>query len=151
MIINKKLIFIGIVTLLTTSLVYLVDRPINNTYILKEMNISFHKIFPSIFGELSNIIPGFGHVFSFSLITAAFIENDKKKYFKVCISWFFIDVFFEIIQLLSYNTSNSDSIIDLYIGNGIFDLFDLLSITIGSIFAYFVILFLNSEKQHSEI
>jgi len=151
MTINKKIIFIGIGALLITSLVYLIDRPINHTYILKELNISFHKFLPNIFGEFSDIIPGFGHVFSFSLITAGFIENEKTKYLIVCTSWFFIDVFFEIIQLLSYNISTYDSIIYFYVGNGTFDIFDLLSITIGSISAYFVLLLLNSEKQNFDI
>jgi len=65
--INKCQILIGIAGLLLGTLVYLVDRPPNQTYFvyISPINISLHNAIPNIFGLVGNTIPAFIHIFSF--------------------------------------------------------------------------------------
>jgi hypothetical protein len=143
---------IGAVGLLVGALVYLVDRPPDQTYFVynSSIAISLGNILPNLFGFIGNSLPAFIHVFSFILITAGIIFSRKRNYLIICLSWFLVDCAFEIgqkfkllavgivpdwfegIPLLG-NTQN-------YFINGTFDFHDLLGITCGMIIAYFVLL-----------
>ncbi len=162
--VNKIQILIGVIGLLFGSLVYLVDRPPEQTYFVynSSIAISLYNILPNLFGSIGNSLPAFIHVFSFILITAGLIACQKRGYLIVCLSWFLVDCAFEIGQkfkLLAVgivpdwfegiplwgNTQN-------YFINGTFDFHDLIGITSGMIVAYFVLLTqrrggMNDEKR----
>jgi hypothetical protein len=89
--INKRQILIGLVVLLLGLLVYLVDRPPDQTYFVYKLgiDISLYNILPNLFGIIGNSLPDFVHPFSFILITAGLITFKKKGYIIICLSWFF--------------------------------------------------------------
>jgi len=162
--VNKIQILIGVIGLLFGSLVYLVDRPPEQTYFVynSSIAISLYNILPNLFGSIGNSLPAFIHVFSFILITAGLIACQKRGYLIVCLSWFLVDCAFEIGQKFKLlaagivpdwfegiplweNTQN-------YFINGTFDFHDLIGITSGMIVAYFVLLTtwrggMNDEKR----
>ena len=150
--INIRQILIGVVGLLIGTLVYLVDRPPDQTYFVYNtpFNISLFKALPNLFGHIGDSLPSLIHVFSFILLTAGIISCRKKGFFIVCLCWFSIDCVFELGQKFSSLTlkiipSWFSSIPFLentrnYFLYGTFDFNDLAAITIGTLLAYFVLL-----------
>jgi hypothetical protein len=150
--IHKTQILIGVIGLLIGSLIYLIDRPPDQTYFVSSspINISLSNIIPTVFGSIGNSLPEFIHVFSFILITAGLIFCNKKGYLIICVSWFLIDCAFELGQKFALWSSNL--VPDWFAGipflentenyflQGTFDLFDMAAIALGSIAAYFVLL-----------
>ncbi len=98
--INSLQVLIGLGGLLLGTLVYLVDRPPDQTYFLysSSINISLHDTLPNLFGIIGNSLPAFIHVFSFILMTAGLIFCQKRGYLIICLSWFFVDSAFEFGQ-----------------------------------------------------
>jgi hypothetical protein len=160
--ISKSQILIGISALLIGTLVYLVDRPPDQTYFVSSIgtNISLYKTFPNLFGFLGSNLPAFIHVFSFILITAAFISYSKRGCLIICLSWFLIDCAFELGQKFSAyplkiiphwftgipfleNTKN-------YFLQGTYDFNDLIGITIGTVMAYFVLLLTMERRKYDK-
>lgn len=115
-IVNKRQILIGAVGLLIGTLVYLVDRPPDQTYFIynSSIDISLYNTFPNLFGYIGNSLPAFIHVFSFILITAGVISCQKRDYLIICMSWFILDCAFELGQ--KYNTWSSRVIPDWFGG-----------------------------------
>ena len=157
--INRVQILIGLFGLVLGSLVYIVDRPPDQTYfILKSgINISLFNAFPNLFGSLGNSLPTFIHVLSFILITAGLMACQKRGYLIICLSWFLIDCTFEFgqkydafaVKLIPSwfrgipfleNTQN-------YFLYGTFDHFDLTAIAMGATTAYFVLLATMERRQ----
>ncbi len=149
--INRRQILIGLAGLLFGSLVYLVDRPPDQTYFVCKsgIDVSLHNTLPNLFGLFGNNLPGFIHVFSFILITAALLSCQKRGYLITCISWLIVDSAFELGQKFNLlavkiipdwvagipfleNTEN-------YFLQGTFDFFDLASIITGAVMAYLVL------------
>lgn len=149
--INKKQIIIGFVVLLIGSLVYLIDRPPDQTYFVysSPLNITLYNSIPNLFGIIGRSLPAFIHVFSFILITAGLLCCQKRGYLIICLSWFLADCVFELGQKFNYlalkiipnwfagipfleNTEN-------YFLQGTFDVIDLAAIAFGTVIAYFVI------------
>ena len=158
--INIHQILIGLTGLLLGSLVYLVDRPPNQTYFFYKsfVNISLHNTIPNLFGLIGDSLPSLIHVFSFILITAGFLSCQKKCCIIICASWFLTDTVFELGQ--KFKPWSSTIVPDWFSGIvflensknyflcGTFDYFDLVAITMGTVIAYFVILSTNkSEKR----
>ena len=157
--INKTQILIGAIGLLIGSLIYLIDRPPDQTYFVysSPINISLFNIIPNIFASIGNSLPEFIHVFSFILITAGLIYCQKRGYLIICLSWFLVDSAFELGQ--KFNTWSSKMIPDWftsipllentenYFALGTFDFFDLAAITIGTGIACFVLLTTNKSKK----
>ena len=151
-IINLHQILIGLSVLLLGTLVYIVDRPPDQTYFVykNSINISLHDTLPILFGFIGYSLPSFIHVFSFILITAGLLRCQKRGCVLICALWFLTDVIFELWQ--SFNLWISEVIPDWFGGilflentksyftQGTFDYFDLAAITIGAIVAYFVLL-----------
>lgn len=153
---NKTQIFIGTVTLILGSLVYLVDRPPEQTYFLyfSNVEISLHSTLPNLFGFLGNLLPAFAHAFSFILITAGIIGCGKRGYLTVCLSWLIVDWTFELGQ------KYSDLAVELipgwfagipileatsgYFRVGTFDVLDMAAVLLGAGAAYFVLMKTNS-------
>ena len=150
--VNKTQILIGALGLLFGSLVYLIDRPPDQTYFVYStgINISLYSTFPNLFGLIGNSLPAFIHVFSFILITAGLISFQKRGYRIICLSWLLVDCAFELGQkykslplkiipdwvegiVFLENTRN-------YFLQGTFDFIDLAVIALGAVIAYFVLL-----------
>ena len=91
--VNTRQILIGVAGLLNGTLVYLVDRPPDQTYFIynSSIPINLYNTLPNIFGPIGNNLPGLIHVFSFILITAGLINCQKRGYIIFCISWFIVD------------------------------------------------------------
>lgn len=157
--INKTQILIGAVGLLIGSLIYLIDRPPDQTYFVysSPINITLSNIIPNLFGLIGNSLPEFIHVFSFILITAGLIFCQKRGYLIICLSWFLVDSAFELGQ--KFNTWSSSITPDWFTGipflentenyflRGTFDFLDLAAIALGTAIAYFVLLTTNKSKR----
>jgi hypothetical protein len=155
---NKIQILIGTLALLFGSLVYIVDRPPDQTYFVysNSINISLFNIIPNLFGLIGNSLPAFLHVFSFILITAGLIFCQKRGFLIICLSWFLVDSAFEVGQ--KFTTWPSRIIPDWFAGipflentenyflQGTFDFIDLASIVLGAIIAYFVLLATGKKR-----
>ena len=159
--INRIQILIGIVGLLFGSLVYLVDRPPDQTYFVSSssIDISLYSVLPNLFGLIGNSLPTFIHVFSFILLTAGFVSYRKKGYLIICLCWFLVDCAFEFGQ--KFITCSLKMIPDWFAGipllgntesyflHGTFDFTDLAAIALGTIIAYFVLLTTNKRREIS--
>ena len=158
-IINTRQILIGVTVLLVGTLVYLVDRPPDQTYFVysSPFNISLFKILPNLFSHIGNSLPSCIHVFSFILITAGLISCRKKGYLIICLGWFLVDCAFELAQ--KFNTFPLKIIPNWFKGipflentenyflYGTFDFVDLAAITIGTVIAYFLLLSTNKSER----
>jgi hypothetical protein len=157
--INKTQILIGAIGLIIGSLIYLIDRPPDQTYFVysSPINISLFKVIPTLFASIGNSLPEFIHVFSFILITAGLIFCNKKGYLIICLTWFLIDCAFEIGQ--KYSTWSSRIIPDWFAGipflentenyflKGTFDFIDLAAIVLGTLTAYIVLVTSDKRKR----
>jgi len=157
--INKIQILIGVIGLLFGSLVYLIDRPPDQTYFVysSSIDISLYSAFPNLFGLIGNSLPAFIHVFSFILITAGLIACQKRGYLIICLSWFLVDCAFELGQ--RFTTWSLKMIPDWFAGlpllentesyflQGTFDFTDLAAIALGTLIAYFVLLTTNKRRE----
>ena len=157
--INRVQILIGVAGLILGSLVYLIDRPPDQTYFvyISKINISLFNTFPNFFGVLGNSLPDFLHVFSFILITAGLFSCKRGGYVIICLSWFFVDSAFELCQ--KFNKLPLKIIPDCFEGipflentknyflQGTFDFLDLAAIAFGTLIAYFVLLTTNKSKR----
>jgi len=157
--INKTQILIGVIGLLFGSLIYLIDRPPDQTYFVysSPINISLFNIIPTLFASIGNSLPAFIHVFSFILITAGLIFCQKRGYLIICLSWFLIDSAFELGQ--KFNTWSSSIIPNWFTGipflentenyflQGTFDLLDMAAIALGTVIAYFAILTTSKRRE----
>lgn len=160
--VNIIQISIGIAGLLIGSLIYIVDRPPEQTYFLYwcSINVSLYDIFPNLFGFIGNSLPAFIHVFSFILITAGLISCKKRGCLIICLSWVLVDCAFELGQ--KFKIWPSKIIPKWFIGipflentenyflQGTFDFFDLFNIIIGTIIAYVILLFTMKRSNLKE-
>ena len=157
--INRLQILIGVAGLIVGSLIYLINRPSDQTYFVynSPINISLFNIIPNVFGFIGGSLPEFIHVFSFILITAGLIFCNKRGYLIICLSWFLVDSAFELGQ--KFTTWPSRIIPDWFTGipflentenyflKGTFDFIDLAAIVFGTVIAYFVLLITNTDKR----
>ncbi len=70
---NKAQIVIGLAALLLGTMVYVVDRPGDQSFVPSA--ISLVPFTPSVFGVVGHSLPTFTHVFAFSLFTAAVLAG----------------------------------------------------------------------------
>ncbi len=157
--INRIHILIGAGALFLGSLVYLIDRPPEQTYFVygSGITISLYNTLPNLFGPLGNSLPAFVHVFSFILITAGLISCQKRGYFIICLGWFLVDAAFEVGQ--KFNVWSAGIIPDWFAGipflensksyflRGTFDFFDLTAITLGTVTAYFFLVKTSKTRR----
>ena len=149
--VNIHQILIGLSVLLLGTLIYLTDRPPDQTYFVYKsfVNISLHNTLPNLFGFIGNSLPSFIHAFSFILITAGLLHCQKRGCLIICACWFLTDVIFELGQKLKALSSTMvpdwfSGILFLensknYFLSGTFDFNDLIAIAFGTILAYFVL------------
>ena len=157
-IVNRLQVLIGLSGLLLGTLVYLVDRPPDQTYFIyiSGLNISLYNTLPNIFGLVGNSLPSFIHVFSFILITAGFLLCQKRDCVIICLSWFLVDCAFEVGQ--GFNPWSSEIFPDWFEGilflensrdyfvRGTFDFIDLVAIALGTVTAYCVLLAISKRR-----
>jgi len=156
---NRLQIIIGMAGLLSGLLVYLVDRPLDQTYFLYRLPIklSLNKTLPTLFGNIANSLPSFIHTFSFILLTVGIMAFQKKGIILISLSWFLVDCVFEVGQKL--NTWCSMIIPDWfakipflentenYFLQGTFDFSDLAATAMGAVMALIVsITTMHKEK-----
>jgi hypothetical protein len=149
--INIRQILIGLSVLLLGTLLYVVDRPPDQTYFVYKsfVNISLHNTLPNLFGFIGNSLPSFIHAFSFILITAGLLHCQKRGCLIICACWFLADVVFELGQ--KFKVLSSRMVPDWFSGiaflensknyflSGTFDFNDLTAIALGIILAYFIL------------
>jgi hypothetical protein len=157
--VNWLQFFIGAAWLLLGTFVYIIDRPPEQTYFVcySVIDISLYNILPNLFGPIGNNLPAFIHVFAFTLITASLISCRKIDNLVVCLSWFVVDIGFELGQKYKSlavklipgwfsqipfleNTRN-------FFLRGTFDCVDIGFICLGTIMAYYVLSFTNTSKE----
>ena len=158
---NNFQILIGVAALLLGSLVYLIDRPPDQTYFVYStpVSITLYNIFPVLFGDIGNSLPAFIHAFSFSLITAGLFSCRKRACFIVCLSWLFVDLAFELGQKYSalplkiipgwfdgipFLENSAD-----YFRCGTFDMLDLAAITLGGVTACLILAITSDRKEQA--
>ena len=149
---NCFLILIGSIALCIGALVYYIDRPPDQTYFVNRYSedLSMHDSVPNLFGIVGGSLPDFIHVFSLILITAGISSCGKKGYRVICLSWLLIDSAFELGQ--KYFKQPVKSLPDWFDGIpileavksyfilGTFDYIDLLSIILGTVAAYIILI-----------
>ena len=153
--INTTQISIGVVALIFGSLIYLIDRPPDQTYFVFTSPIKFnllnlHQFLPNLFVSIGNILPDFLHVFSFTLITAGIVSCGKRGSLIICLVWFLTDIGFELGQ--EYPSISLKIIPDWFEGipflensknyflYGTYDIYDIAAVVLGAATASFILL-----------
>lgn len=159
--INTPPIITGLLVLFSGSLVYIVDRPPEQTYFVDNsiLKISFYQTLPNLFGTLGNSLPDFTHVFAFIMITAGLVSCSSKGYILISLLWLITDSLFEIGQ--KFSTTAIEMIpgwfhsipflknTSCFFQNGTFDWLDLAAILTGSVSACFTIHIIARKKTCS--
>lgn len=159
--INKTQIFAGIGLLFAGTFYYYFFRNADQTYFIQLFGLTPQLIEPHPFlQKLGYSLPTFIHVFAFSLLTAGLMANSQKGYAAACLFWFGINVLFEfgqkydswVIQFVPGWFSNFIFLENSksYFLKGLFDYFDLLSITLGALVAYLVLLKTAHKEKKNE-
>jgi len=158
--VNFSQVLIGLSVLILGVLFYHLFRSADQTYFLK-----FFSDNPNLKDSLSpgyiligNSLPTFIHVVAFTVMTSGIIARKKRGYVSVCFFWFAVDCLFEVSQGFDAKIvkiipdwfsnfvflENSRS----YFLQGRFDYLDLLSIALGSLVAYIILI--NTGKFKGE-
>ena len=158
-IINRRQVLIGVAVLLIGLLVYLVDRPPDQTYFVynSSINVSLYNILPNLFGLIGNNLPAFIHVFSFILITAGLLSCGKKEthhhLLELAHRRLFLRVGPKIQHVILQNYPDWFEKIPFleksknYFLQRTFDFFDLAAITPADLIGYFVLLVTMKKEQ----
>ncbi len=161
-VVNKIQFLIGIVCLITGTLVYLVDRPPGSAYFLSQLNIDTHLIHnpQGFFGVIGNSLPAFAHVLSFILLTASLMHFNRINYLVICILWLVIDGAFELGQ--KFDTFASGLVPEWFNGipvlettknyfiYGTFDVFDMAGFFIGAIIGYILLMVTGKQGRQEQ-
>jgi len=157
--INLRYILIGMFLLSIGALVYIIDRPPDQTYLIFSLpfQLSFYDVTPSFFGTIGNFLPHFLHVSAFILITAGLIDCGKKGYLAICLFWSIIDAGFELGQ--KYSTTAASLVPDWFEGtfllentksyflNGTYCHFDMAAIIAGCVSAYLLLILIHNKRR----
>ncbi len=147
---NTAQIVIGLAVLLLGTMVYVVDRPWEQT-IFVPGDLSLFHLTPSVFGIIGHSLPTFTHIFAFCLLTAVVLSHAKRTAVTVCLGWFLVDAGFEMgqhPQVAGWLSSSVPQwfehipVLDRtasYFLHGTFDPLDMLAIASGALAAYLVI------------
>ena len=140
---------IGLAVLLLGALVYVLDRPPEQTLITAAIGLPAFT--PGVFGPVGPILPAFAHVLAFILLTTALIGSTRAVCLSACLGWWVVDAAFELGQhpavadWLSTHLSPGPENLAIvnhtvdYFVYGTFDPWDLVAITVGVLAAYLVI------------
>ena len=144
-------IIIGLFALIIGVLLYQIDRPSGSIYFLNQTPFNLFSGFsaPGLLGDAGQILPGFIHVFAFSLITAGLFASNKKEARRACYIWFGVNAIFEIGQKFGKPISAHlpkwwegnpclESIPNFF-SRGTFDWKDLIAMAAGALSAWIVL------------
>ncbi len=146
--INATRILVGAGALALGLLLYLIDRPPDQTYFLFRLGLtsSLYRAVPPVFGHFGGNLPAFLHVFAFILITGGILACGRRGSLVVAICWFATDVAFELGQkfpawadCLIPHWFDSILLLDAtrsYFRFGTFDSMDVLAVAIGAAVGY---------------
>jgi hypothetical protein len=149
---NGVQMLLGLAALLAGCLVYLMERPPENIGFLKYFGISrsFLRGFPSLLGSAGHVAPSFFHVWAFIFLTSGVVAAKRKAGLMICLCWFFTDTAFEVGQKfhgwcakVTPECLRSVPFLENvrnYFVNGTFDVLDLVSIALGTVTAYAVLM-----------
>jgi len=155
--INFLQLLIGFSLLVLGILFYCFFRSAEHTYFLKilAINLKGYTFLSPILATLANCLPTFIHVFAFILMTASLIASQKRGYIIVCLAWFAVDFIFELGQgfgnmIILFIPAWFSNFLFLentrdYFLLGHFDYLDLLSIALGSVTAYMILIKTKGE------
>ncbi|MDH3421199.1 MAG: hypothetical protein OEM78_17150 [Gammaproteobacteria bacterium] len=150
---------LAVFVLVLGTLVYVLDRPAELVPFFAPFSLA-HLTLP-LFGKFGQSLPTFTHVFAFSVLTGLLLSGTRRAALAACLSWFTLDTAFEVGQhaavagkLMACIPSGLESAPVLrhtrdYFMNGTFDPWDLLSIAVGAVAAYAVILW-TAERQSKD-
>ena len=159
---NGTQFIIGVALMGLGSLIYLCDRPPEQTYFIHLFNntISFFNVVPNLFGTIGYNLPAFFHISSLILITASLSKQSKRRYIAICLVWLSIEAVFELGQAFSTAASRMtpDILNDIpffentknFFLKGTFDLFDLSATVTGSLLGYIALLATKKKKRTFE-
>jgi hypothetical protein len=158
---NKRQIIVGMISLPVGVMIYLIDRPPDQTYFVSWVGstISMYHVLPPLFGAFAQSLPAFVHVFAFALLSTGILACNRKGCMIACLAWLSVDVAFELGQKfgvwsstlvprwfegipLLENTAN-------YFVLGTFDFMDLAAIVVGSVAAYFTMVCTSGRRAMS--
>lgn len=140
---------IGLAVLVIGTLVYVLDRPAEQTLLTSAIDLPSLKV--GIFGPIGRVLPTFAHVFAFILFTVVVLGNTRLASILACAGWLVVELAFELGQhpqvatwLSAVLSPDPDSpTIIVYTANyfvsGTFDPWDLVAICLGALTAYVVI------------
>jgi hypothetical protein len=146
--INTTRILVGTGALFVGLLLYLIDRPPDQTYFLFRLGLtsSLYDMVPPLFGLFGGNLPAFLHIFAFILITGGILACGKKGSLVVAVCWLATDAAFELGQKfpawaerLVPRWFDSVPILETtrnYFRFGTFDSLDMVAVAIGAAAAY---------------
>lgn len=157
--VNKTQVVIGTGALFLGVLLYLISRPLEQTYFGSILEISYKaRHWDSRFlNEIGGSLPSFLHVLAFSLLVGGLFGARKTGYLIICLAWLFTNVLFELGQ--KHITTASQAIPQSFEGvfilenmksyflKGTYDHFDILASCAGSAAAYWVLLRTRDERR----
>lgn len=159
--INMKQILSGMLILLIGTLVYLIDRPPDQTWFISVLpfHFSLYNIYPPLFGPLGHVLPDFLHVIAFILLTAGFVAGGRRRYLVICLFWMVIDGAFELGQ--KYSTQAAGLVPDWFDGifllkntrhyflHGVYSHHDMIAIIAGAVVAYPILIYSQDKRRTS--
>jgi hypothetical protein len=159
--INLRQILLGLLCLLIGTLVYLIDRPPEQTLFVRIMPvpISLYRGGPPLFGPLGNVLPDFLHAVAFILLTAGVLSCGRRGALAVSLFWLSVDGGFELGQKYSALAAGLvpdwfDGVFLLdktrdYFRNGVYSSYDMIAIVIGAAVAYLIVIFSQDKRRAS--
>ena len=101
---------------------------------------------PGILMSVTDSLPTFLHVFALILLTGAFTDTrSTHNRFRICSSWFLINLVFEVGQLAGpTDAAGTLPVVGNYLAAGTFSLLDVGAAVAGSIAGY---LLLNKQNK----
>jgi hypothetical protein len=147
--VNRIQILIGMTALSIGLMVYLYARPPDSALILKAIGVTiasretFH-----LFNPISGQLPAFIHVFAFTLLTTGLLGCQTWKALWVCLFWLFVNVLFELGQIIEMHTVGKYSgafdsifgsgVLSNFFRSGTFDALDFIAMLLGAVAAIII-------------
>lgn len=153
-IMDRSLIYLGVIALIVGLMVYLLDRPSWQLSIIPD-DFSLNNDGPITFGPIGLHLPTFLHAFAFSIISAGILPHSQVGHMIACGTWILIDTCFELFQhptlysLIAPNLDSNNFIlveINKFFVNGTFDWLDVASIIAGAGCAYSVLMIIRNKR-----
>jgi hypothetical protein len=134
------------------SAVYLLERPVDTVFLLPSWWEVFQPQPRSSW--LGQHLPGFAHVFSFSLLTAMALGSSRKALLWACLFWTTVNLVFELGQINFIAMTVSGQLADgpvlnqlaSYLVAGTFDPVDIIFILAGGLSAWLTVVLTRAPE-----